>query len=920
MSVYSGVAVVVQARLNSSRLPRKALLNLCGKPLLAYTLEAMREIPAERYILACDKASAADFAPIAEHYHYTLISGSETDVLGRFCSVIRQFETSLRPITTIIRATADNPFLFTEAAEASVQRFVELGEPDYFTYTGLPHGSGVEILKAKSLLTAERLTDDVYDHEHVGPALYRHTDTFICVKETAPVRWYAPHLRTTVDTQEDFERAELMMQYLQREKAAMPPSSSAVMNACRYADRIAVFIPSVREGQGTGHLRRACSLIQELSPQLRCVLYLPSSQPPFVRDVIKKMGITETVSEIPDQACVFILDNFRTQAEEVRQLKKIAPVIALDEGGEGRAFADYLIDILPSLPGKSGLTTPPADNVSVGASETSGAPQGASASSTEPLHRTADHSERSTDYSDSAERSTDHLESIEALRANLTEVNFIELPRKRKRDGALKKYEKNGRYFFPLENAKLLIACGGEDAAQMGLPLAYTLAELGAEVSVIEPSEKKYAQQKMNLYVYPYLENLRDRLCEWDIVVTHYGFTAFEALAAGCAVILVSPTDYHYQLGINAGFSTMPAGIPSAQDFKALFKAGIGIPSIVTPQSKEKSLARFILKLSTATAHRCPLCDEQSPLPPEGRAENKTVSLCPVCGMHYPSFIAAEKKDYSEQYFFEEYQAQYGKTYLEDFESIKRQGLRRMSIINAIYAKVFNGGKEESLFEGLHHGTKRILDVGCAYGPFLAAAKESGWNPVGTDISAEAVHYVCKTLQLPACQAPFPVLPARFPFTVEKTFTEQHNQSLSIPLEAGGFSAVTMWFVIEHFQDLNSVLQKVYELLIGGGLFAFSTPALSGVTGRWNRRLFFAQSPTDHYTIWDRRQAKKQLERYGFTVKKIVSIGHHPERFPHAAKIKKGGLRWNILMLVSKLFKLGDSMEIYAVKQGVLDD
>ena len=892
MSVYSGVAVVVQARLNSSRLPRKALLNLCGKPLLAYTLEAMREIPAERYILACDRASAAEFAPIAEQFHYTLISGSETDVLGRFCSVIRQFESSLRPITTIIRATADNPFLFAEAAEVSVKRFVELGEPDYFTYTGLPHGSGVEILKAKSLLTAERLTKDSYDHEHVGPALYRHTDTFICVKETAPLQWYAPHLRTTVDTQEDFDCAKLMMHYLQREKAAMPPSAAEIMKACRYAGRIAVFVPSIREGQGTGHLRRACSLIQELSPQLRCVLYLrDSSHPSFVEEVIKKMGVVETVSEIPDQTCVFILDNFRTQAEEVQQLKKIAPVIALDEGGEGRAFADYLVDILPMLPDHRGLPVVQLQDKS------------------EPL------SKNHTFYHSG--HSTDHLESVEALRPNLTETGFIELPQKRKRDGALKKYEKNGKYFFPIENTKLLIVCGGEDAAQMGLPLALTFAELGAEVSVVAPNEKNYSQQKMNLYVYPYLENLRDRLCEWDIVVTHYGFTAFEALAAGCAVILVSPTDYHYQLGMNAGFSTMPAGIPSAHDIKTLFKAGIDIPSVVTPRSKEKSLADCILKLSRATAHRCPLCDEPSPLPPEGRAENKTVSRCPVCGMYYPSFIAAEKKDYSEQYFFEEYQAQYGKTYLEDFESIKRQGLRRMSIINAIYAKVFNEGKEESLFEGLHHGTKRILDVGCAYGPFLAAAKESGWNPVGTDIAAGAVHYVCKTLQIPACQAPFPVLPARFPFTVEKTFTEQHNQSLSIPLESGGFSAVTMWFVIEHFQDLNSVLLKVSQLLVGGGVFAFSTPALSGVTGRWNRRLFFAQSPTDHYTIWDRRQAKKQLERYGFTVKKIVSIGHHPERFPHAAKIKKDGIRWNILMLLSKLFKLGDSMEIYAIKQGM---
>ena len=607
---------------------------------------------------------------------------------------------------------------------------------------------------------------------------------------------------------------------------------------------------------------------------------------------------------------MFILDNFRTQAEEVRQLKKIAPVVALDEGGEGRAYADYLIDILPTLPYSIELSD-------VSASKLSAASSKASSSSHSASNRTVDRSEHTIDH---ASRTPNHSESGEALRSNITEVSFIALPQKRKRDGALKKYEKNGKYFFPIENAKLLVACGGEDAAQMGLPVARTFAELGAEVSVVEPNEKNYSQQKVNLYVYPYLENLRDRLCEWDIIVTHYGFTAFEALAAGCAVILVSPTEYHYQLGINAGFSTMPAGIPSAQGFKALFKTGIDIPSIVTPQSKEKSLADFILKLSTATAHRCPLCDEQSPLPPEGRAENKTVSRCPVCGMYYPSFIAAEKKDYSEQYFFEEYQAQYGKTYLEDFESIKRQGLRRMSIINAIYAKVFNGGKEESLFEGLHHGTKRILDVGCAYGPFLAAAKESGWNPVGTDISAEAVHYVCKTLQLPACQAPFPVLPARFPFTVEKTFTEQHNQSLSIPLESGGFSAVTMWFVIEHFQDLNSVLQKVSDLLIGGGIFAFSTPALSGVTGRWNRRLFFAQSPTDHYTIWDRWQAKKQLEQYGFTVKKIVSIGHHPERFPHAAKIKKGGFRWNILMLVSKLFKLGDSMEIYAIKQGALDD
>lgn len=868
MSVYSGLAVVVQARLNSSRLPRKILHNLGGKPLLAHTLEAMRQIPAERYILACDDASAEELAPIAERLHYTLISGSETDVLNRFCTVIRKFETTLRPITTIIRATADNPFLFTEAAAASVKRFTELDCPDYFTFTGLPHGSGIEILKAKSLLAAEQLTEDSYDHEHVGPALYRYPDTFICVRETAPLQWYAPHLRTTVDTQEDYEHAEMMIRYIQKNTKPAVPSAAVIMKACRYADNLVLFVPSVKEGQGTGHLRRVCAMMQDLSDKLRCALYIrPAAAPSFVQEIVKKMRIAAVVNEIPEHTSLIILDNFRTESEEMAHFRQYAPVVALDEGGSGRLYADYLIDVLPTLPAMQ----------------------------------------------NAALRS-------EALRANVSGVRFIPLPKKRKPSGALQGHEKKGRYYFTAEEAKVLVVCGGEDAAQMALPVARAIADSGADVSVIDPNNQEYSQQQVNLYVYPYLDHLRERLCEWDIIVTHYGFTAFEALAAGCAVILISPTGYHYALGLTAGFSTFEQGIPSAGDFKTALSNGIAIPSIITPQSQENSLAEFILTLSNASFHCCPLCAKPSPEPPAGRAEDKTVCFCPSCKMHYPSFIAAEEKEYTEQYFFKEYQAQYGKTYLEDFSSIKRQGVRRMKLIGELYTAVFYPGKEEALFDGLHNGTKRLLDVGCAYGPFLAAAKEAGWNPIGTDISADAVHYVCNTLQIPACQAPFPSLPEAFPFTLKRTFTDKRNQSLSITLEAGGFSAVTMWFVIEHFQDLDSILRKVSELLVGGGIFAFSTPSLSGVTGRWNRQRFFSQSPSDHYTIWDMREVKQLLERYGFVLKKAVSIGHHPERFPHAATIKKGGLFWNALLLVSTVFKLGDSMEIYAVKRGSIDE
>ncbi len=864
-NVYAGLAVVVQARLNSSRLPRKALMDLGGKTLLEHTLEMMRQIPAERYILACDESSEEEFAPIAAKLRYTIISGSETDVLGRFCSVIRRFESSLRPIHVIIRATADNPFLFSEAALASVRRFFELDEPDYFTFTGLPHGSGVEILKAKSLLAAEKTTDSPYDHEHVGPALYAHPDTFVCIREAAPQQWYLPDVRTTIDTQEDYDRAVFIMQYLQKQNIILPPPASAIINASKYADKLVIFIPSIQEGQGTGHLRRVCALMKELAEVLRCALYIPDETvPPFVEAVLKKAGIMAVVSEIPKKACLIVLDNFKTSSEEMRRLKQIAPVVALDEGGEGRLYADYLLDILPALV-----------------------------------------------------FSSEHKKHAAALAPNSFNSRFIPLPKKRKNYADVQKYEKKGKYYLNPSESKVLVICGGEDAAQLAMPTAEILADLGADVSVINPAVSEYAPIRFNLHVFPTIENIRERLHEWDIVVTHYGFTAFEAAAAGCAVMLVSPTEYHYQLGCSTGFSTFIAGVPIKSDIQALFENGIAIPSIVTLQSQSQSLSEFIFKLAYALTVTCPLCGNPSPEPPHGRSEGKTVSFCPSCKMHYPSFIASEEKDYGEQYFFEEYEAQYGKTYLEDFESIKNQGIRRMLIIKSLYGKVFNSGKEESLFDGLHNGTKRLVDIGCAYGPFVAAAKEEGWNPVGIDISAAAVKYVRDYLDIPACDAPFPMLPDSFQFTLRETFTDKKNQTISISLQNESFSAVSMWFVIEHFQDLDSVLKKIYDLLIPGGIFALSTPALSGVTGTYKRAKFFEQSPSDHYTIWDRRSVKQLMASYGFEVKKIVSIGHHPERFPHAEKIKKGGILWNILMKISQLFKLGDSMEVYAVKREI---
>ena len=133
------------------------------------------------------------------------------------------------------------------------------------------------------------------------------------------------------------------------------------------------------------------------------------------------------------------------------------------------------------------------------------------------------------------------------------------------------------------------------------------------------------------------------------------------------------------------------------------------------------------------------------------------------------------------------------------------------------------------------------------------------------------------------------------------------------------FSVVTMWYVIEHFQDLPAVLARVGELLVRGGVFAFSTPNASGISARKNFREFLSRSPRDHFTLWEPEKVGKLLQAYGFRLKKLRITGHHPERFPVLGKFTAGTgsgskFLYRLILMISLLFGLGDTFEAYTVK------
>src|SRR5574344_1595875 len=266
--------LIVQCRLSPTRLPRKALLPLGGKTVLEWVLASMKQVKADQYYLAVDTDSAEELKPIAEKCGWNFFAGSREDVLDRFCHVIE-----LSKADVVVRATADNPFLFYEAANALEDEYFsreETSPVDYITWTDLPHGSGIEMFNAHSLLKAKTMTDSPYDHEHVGPALYNQQEDFTSVMMPCPEQWNHPLFRTTIATPADYRRALAIVRFISGGKALEEPYTSDKIVSAFSEDSVVrpvLCVPCVKKGRGTGHLRRCLAIALEIGGDV----YVPGS-------------------------------------------------------------------------------------------------------------------------------------------------------------------------------------------------------------------------------------------------------------------------------------------------------------------------------------------------------------------------------------------------------------------------------------------------------------------------------------------------------------------------------------------------------------------------------------------------------------------------------------------------------------------
>ncbi|TFG65040.1 MAG: acylneuraminate cytidylyltransferase [Spirochaetales bacterium] len=191
------ICVFLQARLDSVRLPNKAVITLAGKTVIEHAMDALKKVPAGVHALLTDAASAPVLSGLAEACGFELFTGPKEDVLLRFSQAAEFFGADV-----IVRATGDNPLVSRELAELLLDQSRERGA-DYGGFLGMPLGLGVEYLSRYALDAAAAEAADPYEREHVAPFIIRRPARFHVHEPPAPDE-FRHEARVTLDTREDY--------------------------------------------------------------------------------------------------------------------------------------------------------------------------------------------------------------------------------------------------------------------------------------------------------------------------------------------------------------------------------------------------------------------------------------------------------------------------------------------------------------------------------------------------------------------------------------------------------------------------------------------------------------------------------------------------------------------------------------------
>lgn len=197
------VVAVIQARLGSTRLPAKVLLDLAGKTVLERCLERVKQFRgiSEIVVATTDNPQDELIGALAERCDVRVYRGDEHDVLKRYVEAARQAKAD-----AVIRCTSDCPLLDPEISSQVIEQFLasELDYASNILERRLPRGLDTEVFSREALERADRNAFEPEEREHVTLHMVRSSSDFKRQHRSPANLPDLSHHRWTLDTLDDY--------------------------------------------------------------------------------------------------------------------------------------------------------------------------------------------------------------------------------------------------------------------------------------------------------------------------------------------------------------------------------------------------------------------------------------------------------------------------------------------------------------------------------------------------------------------------------------------------------------------------------------------------------------------------------------------------------------------------------------------
>ncbi|WP_183561317.1 cytidylyltransferase domain-containing protein [Mucilaginibacter sp. SP1R1] len=201
------VVIIVQARMASSRLPGKVMLQILGKSILALMIERLQMIKHIAAIVIATSADATDdvIAQEAQLLGIPCYRGDQHNLLDRHYQAALLFNAD-----TVLKIPSDCPLIDPRIIDHVLTHF--FARPGWYDYMSnlhpatYPDGNDVEIMTMACLKRTWENAQKLLELEHTTPYIWENPQLF----SIGNVSWetggdYSMSHRFTIDYQEDYE-------------------------------------------------------------------------------------------------------------------------------------------------------------------------------------------------------------------------------------------------------------------------------------------------------------------------------------------------------------------------------------------------------------------------------------------------------------------------------------------------------------------------------------------------------------------------------------------------------------------------------------------------------------------------------------------------------------------------------------------